>query len=615
MSFQEQDTEVKVLNFDEIVNDTTQTFKPHGDFWGSSRIRAVFCGPSNCGKTNALLTLLVHPNGLRYENVYIFSKTLNQPKYEWLEKLLKSIPGIKFFKFSENDEVISADDILSNSIMIFDDIALEKQDRVKAFFCMVRHKGVDIIYVCQTYPSIPKQLIRDNLNMLVIFCQDEMNMKHIYNNHVNTDMEYKEFKDLCHSCWKDSKHNFLVINKQCDLEKGRYRKNFDSFFVDKKGEGVKETQSSKDNQSVNNNEKMERADVLKEIAGYRDSIRRKHLALKLGKEAAESAIQQNLKPLTEPLGKIAENLTVNSRKRLLIDETQNVDTPVSKKKKKKNKKNKNNSLSTIQNNSELTSANYDNSSMFRTVTDKPIVEESVEMDLTPFQNDNNTIQQPSTSSFQSSTPIRNNKNYLKANDYLEILKTEDNTSLDLKTGVRLLQIGTYIGNTPVTFDDEHVTVKDKKYTLTKGLTDLLFKKTLSPYIKKTDQDKRDYIEIIKTTNAHKKSYKANEALRNDGTQKMEIIKEFLKEYGQNLNDSGNKKLNKSNKKSNKSGKGLLPRYMLSRNVPIDYVHWDDPNELVDRLRLLVAEREAGHTGHENEIHSIIEELREARIIY
>jgi len=47
---------------------------------------------------------------------------------------------------------------------------------------------------------------------------------------------------------------------------------------------------------------------------------------------------------------------------------------------------------------------------------------------------------------------------------------------------------------------------------------------------------------------------------------------------------------------------------------IDYVHWDDFNELVDRMRLLEALRQAGHNAHDNEMLSIIEELREADII-
>ena len=62
--------------------------------------------------------------------------------------------------------------------------------------------------------------------------------------------------------------------------------------------------------------------------------------------------------------------------------------------------------------------------------------------------------------------------------------------------------------------------------------------------------------------------------------------------------------------------GSLPRYKIAKeHTALDYVYWDDPNELVDRLHLLTAERSAGIPCHVNEIHSIIEELREAGYIY
>ena len=48
---------------------------------------------------------------------------------------------------------------------------------------------------------------------------------------------------------------------------------------------------------------------------------------------------------------------------------------------------------------------------------------------------------------------------------------------------------------------------------------------------------------------------------------------------------------------------------------VDYVYWDDPNELVDHLRLLMAEQAAGNMSHTYEIHAIIKELREAGYIY
>lgn len=47
---------------------------------------------------------------------------------------------------------------------------------------------------------------------------------------------------------------------------------------------------------------------------------------------------------------------------------------------------------------------------------------------------------------------------------------------------------------------------------------------------------------------------------------------------------------------------------------IDYVYWDDPNELVNRLRLLLSSKNVGNTNHDNEIVSIIEELYEANIL-
>ena len=81
--------------------------------------------------------------------------------------------------------------------MIFDDVACEKQDHIRSFFCMGRHNLIDSFHLCQTYTQVPKHLVRDNCNFLVLFRQDEMNLKHIYNDHVNTDMKYEKFRNVC----------------------------------------------------------------------------------------------------------------------------------------------------------------------------------------------------------------------------------------------------------------------------------------------------------------------------------------------------------------------------------------------------------------------------------
>jgi len=36
--------------------------------------------------------------------------------------------------------------------------------------------------------------------------------------------------------------------------------------------------------------------------------------------------------------------------------------------------------------------------------------------------------------------------------------------------------------------------------------------------------------------------------------------------------------------------------MILNDNKIDYIHWDDPNELVDYLRLLEASRQADHNA-------------------
>ena len=48
--------------------------------------------------------------------------------------------------------------------------------------------------------------------------------------------------------------------------------------------------------------------------------------------------------------------------------------------------------------------------------------------------------------------------------------------------------------------------------------------------------------------------------------------------------------------------------LTAYNQQIDYIHWDDLNEIVDHLWLLEILLQAGYNGGDNEILSIIEEL-------
>lgn len=58
----------------------------------------------------------------------------------------------------------------------------------------------------------------------------------------------------------------------------------------------------------------------------------------------------------------------------------------------------------------------------------------------------------------------------------------------------------------------------------------------------------------------------------------------------------------------------LERAFIPYNQNIVYEYYDDPNELCIRLKLLLASKSAGNSNHDQEINSIVEELRERGII-
>jgi hypothetical protein len=201
----------------------------HGPLLPDS-IRAIICGPSNCGKTNLMVNLLFHRNGLRYQNCYIYSKSLHQPKYRHVKKVLRRVPEVTLKMFGAKDQVLPPEKTKPNSVIIFDDLACENQDVIRAYFSMGRHHGVDSFYLCQSYARIPKHLIRDNANLIFLFKSDDLNVKHVYEDHVRADMTLPQFHELCRAVWDADKYGYLVIDNDSPLEDGRYRRGLDEYL-------------------------------------------------------------------------------------------------------------------------------------------------------------------------------------------------------------------------------------------------------------------------------------------------------------------------------------------------------------------------------------------------
>lgn len=203
--------------------------KRHGELLPNS-IRCIVCGPSNSGKTNLIISLLLHEDGLRFRNLYVYSKSLYQPKYIYLEKVMDMVDDTSFNKYNHNSEILSPHDALPESIIIFDDVACENQNNIRDYFAMGRHKNIDCFYINQTYTKVPKQLVRDNANLIILFKQDDINLKHVYEEHVGSDMSWIQFREMCSAVWSKP-YSYLVINKDCEKNNGCYRKTFDTFIM------------------------------------------------------------------------------------------------------------------------------------------------------------------------------------------------------------------------------------------------------------------------------------------------------------------------------------------------------------------------------------------------
>lgn len=232
MRFAKQPISIPIRDIDALTSNKKKQMKRHGQLLPNS-IRCIIAGPSNCGKTNLLITLIESENGLKFENVYIYSRTLDQSKYRYLKCVLSPIKEIGFHTFSSSDQVITPNKAKRNSIIIFDDVICEKnQETIKNYYCLGRHRNIDCFYLTQTYSRVSKHLIRDNCNFLIVFRQDDMNLRHVYSDmSVACDMKFEDFRTFCLECWKD-KYGFAVIDLDSDVENGRYRKGFSEFLKD-----------------------------------------------------------------------------------------------------------------------------------------------------------------------------------------------------------------------------------------------------------------------------------------------------------------------------------------------------------------------------------------------
>ena len=227
----------------EFPHDTTVCGK-HSVFFPKN-IMCVIAGSTGSGKTNLICHLLKEPGILNYSDVYVYSPTLYQPVYKYLQSYYSNLE--EFIKqksrgsnkiahfYGTDDEIVDPSTLRDdqNHIMIFDDVMLNDQTLIKQYFCRGRHNHVNVFYLCQSLHKIAKHCIRDNANIFILFKQDDKTMKYFHETHISGDMDFKEFKTFYDSVWR-KKFSFIVINLWDDAECGRYLDSYTGVYIPKK---------------------------------------------------------------------------------------------------------------------------------------------------------------------------------------------------------------------------------------------------------------------------------------------------------------------------------------------------------------------------------------------
>ena len=153
--------------------DNTKEEVLHPFFKGISRL--LLCAPSGGGKTNLLMHILLTPL-IYYDEVIIYSKTIDQDKYVMLDELYNKIAKdnkIKSFHTFTDKEVESVEslDTKKRKIVIFDDLICappKEMKKIVDYFILGRHKKANCIFLTQSYYRTPKD-IRINCSKFCIF--------------------------------------------------------------------------------------------------------------------------------------------------------------------------------------------------------------------------------------------------------------------------------------------------------------------------------------------------------------------------------------------------------------------------------------------------------------
>ena len=173
--------------------------------------RLLIIRGSGSGKTNTLLNLINEQHDI--DKIYLYTRDLNEPKYEILIKKYKDA-GIKhlndpntFIEYSNmmNDVYENIHDYNSSRkrkiLIVFDDMITDImtnkrfQAIIKELFIRCRKSNISLVFLTQSYFSVPKDVRLNSTHYLIMKINNKRELQNIAINH-SADVDYGDFMKI-----------------------------------------------------------------------------------------------------------------------------------------------------------------------------------------------------------------------------------------------------------------------------------------------------------------------------------------------------------------------------------------------------------------------------------
>lgn len=330
-------------------------------------------------------------------------------------------------------------------------------------------------------------------------------------------------------------------------------------------------------------------ELLKEIRVLSDSIRKKNLALKVGLMARNRYLEDTFKPIIDPLNKLNDTVKRPS----LSAQEEN-------KQYVKQQKTPETSDADIESTSKTTDSATEEEEDLRDEKEggeeeeeeiEEVVEEEIKTDKEGEGGDSdNQPESESPTNISVLSQEIGNKGPLSRKYILKMLHGARPRPKYHVYGARLESDGLRIGDSKLTVDDnDNIKVKGQVFKGTAGLFQLIFEPIPKKYSK---NDLKNFKFLCILTNSHRKAYSPSTPVHRNRSEKYtKIIAKLFSNY--------------RGKQRKSTGKGMSMKSVYDTNI----IYYNNVNKLVDRMRLLYESIQAGHTGLNNEMVALTEELK------